>query len=489
MTIEVIAQNSSERRFATIALMTATAMQAADATLANVALPQLERDLGGGIELGAWVMTGYLCAAAVMVPLTGWLRRRLGPRRLYTFAVGLFVVGALLCSLAWSGRSLIAFRIVQGAGGGVLPALAQAVLLDIYPRERHPRILAIWGAAAMVGPILGPAIGGIITDLASWRWAFAINLPLGAAVLWGARQLLPESEDKAGAPLDVVGIVLLIFGVGALQLCLDRAVGRAWLQSPELIGEASIALIALGVTAARARRSGPTILRFDVFKDVNFATAAFLNFSTSALLFTAIVFLPILVQAPLGYPPTLAGFTIVPRAVFMLLIVLAVGPLVRRIDHRVALGTGSVLIVIGLMLLSEIRPANSLSVIVFGSTVQAMGAGIVLIALNNFAYATLPTEKRTDAAGLFSLLRQLGCASGVVLMTAILQVRIIARMAGVSAGLDASAAPDHLSLLDSATLRAYADCFRIMAIAALVVIPGTFFFRLDGVARPIKPAV
>jgi len=461
MTIEVIAQNSSERRFATIALMTATAMQAADATLANVALPQLERDLGGGIELGAWVMTGYLCAAAVMVPLTGWLRRRLGPRRLYTFAVGLFVVGALLCSLAWSGRSLIAFRIVQGAGGGVLPALAQAVLLDIYPRERHPRILAIWGAAAMVGPILGPAIGGIITDLASWRWAFAINLPLGAAVLWGARQFLPESEDKAGAPLDVVGIVLLIFGVGALQLCLDRAVGRAWLQSPELIGEASIALIALGVTAARARRSGPTILRFDVFKDVNFATAAFLNFSTSALLFTAIVFLPILVQAPLGYPPTLAGFTIVPRAVFMLLIVLAVGPLVRRIDHRVVLGTGSVLIVIGLMLLSEIRPANSLSVIVFG----------------------------TDAAGLFSLLRQLGCASGVVLMTAILQVRIIARMAGVSAGLDASAAPDHLSLLDSATLRAYADCFRIMAIAALVVIPGTFFFRLDGVARPVKPAV
>src|SRR5207302_778314 len=283
-------------------------------------------------------------------------------------------------------------------------------------------------------------------------WAFAIKLPLGAAVLWGARQLLPESEDKAGAPLDVVGIVLLIFGVGALQLCLDRAVGRSWLQSPELIGEASIALIALGVTAARARRSGPTILRFDVFKDVNFATAAFLNFSTSALLFTAIVFLPILVQAPLGYTPTLAGFTIVPRAVFMLLIVLAVGPLVRRIDHRVVLGTGSVLIVVGLMLLSEIRPANSLPVIVFGSTVQAMGAGIVL-------------------------------------MTAILQVRIIARMAGVPAGLDASAAPDHLSLLDSATLRAYADCFRIMALAALVVIPATFFFRLDGVARPVKPAV
>src|SRR6201996_1348149 len=175
----------AERRWVTVGLMLATALQAADATIVNVALPHVTHDLGGGLELGAWVMTSYLCAAAIVAPMTGWLRRRFGPRRLYIGAMGLFVSASLLCALAPSAGAIILFRIVQGAGGGVIPALSQAVLHDLYPRERHGRILAIWGAVAMLGPILGPALGGVITDLASWRWAFAINLPLGVIAIWG----------------------------------------------------------------------------------------------------------------------------------------------------------------------------------------------------------------------------------------------------------------------------------------------------------------
>src|SRR5262249_50816962 len=159
-----------DRILATAAVMIATAMQAADATIANVALPQLERDLGGGVALGAWVMTSYLCANALVAPLTGWLRRRFGPRRLFVGGTALFIAASLLCATAPSPAAIILCRIAQGAGGGVIHPLSQAILLDLYPREEHGRMLGIWGAMIMAGPILGPALGGIITDLASWRW-------------------------------------------------------------------------------------------------------------------------------------------------------------------------------------------------------------------------------------------------------------------------------------------------------------------------------
>jgi DHA2 family multidrug resistance protein len=158
--------------------MIATAIQVADALIANVALPQMQNDLGGGIELGPWIITSYLCATAVMAPLAGWLRRRYGAARLFPAGVGAFIVASLLCALAPSAPIMIAFRILQGAGAGIIAPLAQAILLDIHPPERHGRVMALWGAALMVGPVLGPLLGGIITDLASWRWVFAINLPL-----------------------------------------------------------------------------------------------------------------------------------------------------------------------------------------------------------------------------------------------------------------------------------------------------------------------
>jgi MFS transporter, DHA2 family, multidrug resistance protein len=167
----------------TAGLMIATALQVGDALIVNVALPQLQHDLGGGIELGAWVMTSYLCATAVMAPLTGWLRRRFSAARLFPAAVGVFMAASLLCAFAPSGAAMILFRVMQGAGAGLISPLAQAILLDIHPPERHGRIMALWGAALMVGPIIGPLLGGVITDFLSWRGVFAINLPLGLLVI------------------------------------------------------------------------------------------------------------------------------------------------------------------------------------------------------------------------------------------------------------------------------------------------------------------
>jgi DHA2 family multidrug resistance protein len=482
------APSPSGRRLATCGLMIATAMQAADALIANVALPQLQSDLGGGIELGAWVMTSYLCATAVFAPLTGWLRRRYGPRQLFHGAIGVFIAASLLCAAAPSGAAIILFRILQGAGGGIILPLAQAILLDLYPKERHGRMLAIWGAALMVGPILGPPIGGIITDLASWRWVFAINLPIGLLAIWATSRLRPQAEPSEAVAIDGVGIVLLMIAVGALQLTLERGVGRSWLHSPELIGEASITILAVTAMAVRARHSGFGVFRLDVFKDINFAVAAFYNFMTSGLLFVAVVFLPALGEGPLGYSATLAGSTIVPRAVLMMLMMLITGRLIGKINYRILLAGGWILMASGLALLSAIPAENALFVLVAGSTVQAVGAGLLFTPLSTLAFSTLPPGRRTDAAGVYSLLRQLGFASGTALMTAVLGAKMGTYLADLTAQFAAAGGPIPAQRIDAANLRAYAECFRLMAVAALIVAPGILFFRLEAAASAVKKA-
>ena len=471
----------AERRWATAALMLATAMQAADATIINVALPQLERDLGGGLWLGAWVMTSYLCAAAIVAPMTGWLRRRFGPAPLYVTATALFVGASLLCALAPSAAAIIVFRTLQGAGGGVLPALSQAFLHDLHPRERHGQILGIWGAVAMIGPILGPALGGVITDFASWRWVFALNLPLGIVALWRMRELLPTVEEHADVPFDLVGLLLLIAGVGALQLCLARGVGRNWLQSPEVLAEAAVALVALAATVLRSRHSRRTILRLDVFRDINFAAATFFNFWTSAVVFVALVFfLPTLVQGPLGYSATIGGLTIVPRGVIMMLTVLAAGQVIGKVDYRIMLAVGSMLVVAGLALLAA--TANSIPWIILGSVIQAIGAGAILMPLSTYAFSTLPIERRTDAAGLYSLLRQIGCASGVALMSAVLHELAAANLVRLTAG----GGPATAQLVEAATFQAYCQSFLLMAVASLILLPGVLLFRVERLGAGAK---
>ncbi|HEX3537771.1 MAG TPA: MDR family MFS transporter [Stellaceae bacterium] len=456
-----------DRALATAGLMIATALQAADATIVNIALPQLDHDFGVGIEFGAWVLTSYLCATAVVAPLTGWLRRRCGASGLFAGGVGGFVAASLLCAVAPSAALIILFRILQGAAGGVIQPLSQAMLLDLYPTERHGRMLAVWGAGIMAGPILGPLIGGIITDLASWRWIFAVNLPLGVLAVWLARRHRTETETDRQAPLDLIGVVLLMIGVGALQLCLERGVGRSWLGSPELLSEAAMAVAAAALLGWRASAGGFSVFRPDVFRDINFAVAAFFNFMLSALLFVAVVFLPLMAEGPLGYPATVAGSLIVPRAVLMTGIILGVGRLIGNIEYRILLATGWILMAAGLAILSTVQGEQSVASIIVGSTIQSIGAGMLYTPHSTLAFVTLPNDRRTDAAGLFSLLRQLGYASGVALMTAVLRLRLAAH-------LPATATQEAAVL---AELSAYRDCFRVMAAACLAVLPGIFLFR------------
>lgn len=460
-----------DRYVATAGLMIATAMQAADALIVNVALPRLEADLGGGPALGAWVLMAYLCATAVVAPLTGWLRRRYGARQLFPLAIWAFVAASLLCSAAPTAATIIVARILQGAGGGVIHPLSQAILLDIHPKERHGRMLAIWGSALMVGPILAPLIGGVITDLSSWRYVFVINLPLGLLSIWCLGRVRSVAETSGDLRIDGFGIVLLMAGVGALQLCLQSGAGQAWFHSPEIVGEAAIAATAFTLLALRARRSGFAVFRAEVFKDRNFATATFYNFMLSALLFASVMFLPLLAEGPFGFAATLAGALVVPRAVLMTVMILCVGQIIGRVDMRILLASGWLLMAAGLAILSTLRTGNGPLWIIIGSAIQAVGAGMLYTPISTLAFSTLAPELRTDATGLFSLLRQLGYASGVALMTALLQERVQFNLAR-------HGALPHT--VGAATLAAYRDCFRMMAGTALLVVPGILLFRIVG---------
>ncbi len=467
--------------------MIATAMQAFDATIANVALPQLEHSLGGGIDLGAWVMTSYLCASAVMAILTGGLRRRWGARLVFSAATGLFVAASVLCALATTPNALILFRLVQGAAAGMIQPLSQAIILDIYPKQQHGRMLALWGATIMAGPMLGPLLGGVITDLASWRWIFAVNAPIGAIALLGAGSVPSRTAADRGGRIDGLGIALLVIAVGSLQLALQRSIGRIWPPASETIVEAAAAILAFAAIAVQSRRSRFLLFRFDVFRDRNFALAAAYNFMIGALLFTTIVFVPALSEGPLGWNAMQAGLAIAPRGVGTMATMLAVRYLIDRIDHRVLLTTGLVVTAGGLELMSRVSPQGAELWLAATSAAQGIGVGLLFTPLSTLAFSTVRPELRTDAAGVYNLSRQLGCAAGVAAMTALLQGRI---QAGVLAlyhhGGLAGLSP--MGALEAATFAAYTGCFRTLAIGAMATTPGLFLFRVMRREAPIGTA-
>jgi MFS transporter, DHA2 family, multidrug resistance protein len=475
MTVDATIIAITSRRQAAVALMIATAMQAFDSTIANVALPQLEQNLGGGIELGTWVMTTYLCASAVMATLTGWFRRRYGARQSFAGAIGLFVFASTLCSVAPNSAALLVSRLVQGAAAGIIQPLAQAILLDIYPKRDHGRMLAIWGSVIMAGPILGPTVGGLITDLASWRWIFIINLPLGMIAMLGLRGVSPSLEASSRATIDGIGISLLIVGIGALQLCLQRSVGYPSLTAPELVSEAAISLLALATMIIRTRKLRSTLLRIEIFGDQNFMMATFYIFIVCAFLFASIVFLPALSEGPLRYNATIAGLMISPRGIGTMATMLLVGRAIDRIDHRVLLAVGLGITAGALALISQVPPARSAIWLAGASAIQGIGVGLLFTPLSTLAFSSLAAELRTDAAGIYSLLRQLGCATGVAAMTSLLQARIDTNLGGL-ANQRTGGASSHL--LDQATFGAYTGCFRVMAIITAFTIPGILLFRV-----------
>jgi EmrB/QacA subfamily drug resistance transporter len=334
------------RGLITISIMLATVMQALDTTIANVALPHMQGSFSASQDQIAWVLTSYIVAAAIMTPPTGVLAARLGRKRLFLWAVGGFTLSSMLCGAATSLDELIVFRLLQGVFGAGLVPLSQAVLLDTYPRERHGSAMAMWGVGVMVGPILGPTLGGWLTEYYNWRWVFYINVPFGALALLGILTFVPETARDRSRPFDFFGFALLSLAIGALQLMLDRGELKDWFGSAEILSYAAIAGVGLYMFVLHMFTAERPFLDPALFRDRNLVTGLFFIFLVSIVLLATLALLPPFLQDLMGYPVLTTGLVLAPRGIGTMIAMMLVGRLIGRVDARA-------FIVLGLLLTAQ----------------------------------------------------------------------------------------------------------------------------------------
>ncbi|SFM20987.1 MDR family MFS transporter [Variovorax sp. OV329] len=408
------------RGMITVSIMLATIMQALDTTIANVALPHMQGSLQASQDQITWVLTSYIVASAIALPLTGWLCGQFGRRKVFLISVVGFTIASALCGLATSLVGIVAARLLQGVFGAALVPLSQAVLLDINPREKVGQAMAIWGAGIMVGPILGPLLGGWLTENFDWRWVFFINLPVGVFAWWGIARYLPESRPQ-GERLDVFGFVTLSIAIGMLQLFLDRGEQLDWFDSWEIKLEAAAALVAFAffvVHTATAR--GTSFFNRELLKDRNFVTGLLFAFIVGMILFATMALLPSFLQGLMGYPVIYTGEVTAPRGIGTMLAMLVVGRLVQRVDVRAIMAVGFGLTAFSLWQMTQLTLQMDSTLIVTSGFIQGLGIGFTFVPLSAATFATLPPHLRHDGTPVFSLLRNIGSSVGISIVQALL---------------------------------------------------------------------
>jgi len=408
------------RGMITVSIMLATIMQALDTTIANVALPHMQGSLQASQDQISWVLTSYIVAAAIATPLTGWLCARMGRRKVFLIAVAGFTVASALCGMAGTLWEIVAARLLQGLFGAALVPLSQAVLLDINPKEKFGQAMAIWGAGIMVGPILGPMLGGWLTENADWRWVFYINLPVGLMAFYGIASYLPESRPAA-VRLDMFGFATLSLAIGLLQMFLDRGEQLDWFSSVEICIEAAGAFIAFAFFVAHTWTvHGPSFFHRGLLSDRNFVTGLLFAFIVGMILYATMALLPTLLQGLLGYPVLYAGILMAPRGLGTMVAMIVVGRLVQRVEPRKIMAVGFSLSVFALYQMTLMTLDMDSSLIVVSGFIQGLGIGFTFVPLSAAAFATLAPRLRNEGTPIFSLLRNIGSSVGISIVQALL---------------------------------------------------------------------
>ncbi len=407
------------RGLITAFIMLATIMQVLDMTIANVALPKMTNDLGASRDTITWVLTSYIVASAIATPLTGWMADRIGRRELYLVCIAGFTLSSMACGAAWNLNVMVLFRIFQGLFGAALVPLAQSLLLDINPKENHGSAMALYGAGIMVGPIIGPTLGGWLTESLNWRWVFYINMPLGILTFLGCAAFLPRVATRRRG-FDLFGFAMLSIGVGALQLMLDRGAEVDWFNSAETWIELGLAITGFWVFTIHLLTGRDTFIDVNIFRDRNFVAGLIFIFVIGIVLLASLALLPPMLSNLYGYSTLQTGLVMAPRGAGTMVMMILVGRLVRVVDSRWLVVAGLLLTAWSLHMMTGFSPQMDDSLVIWSGVLQGLGLGLVFVPMSTVAFATLAPEYRTDATGLFSLVRNIGSAIGISLVTVML---------------------------------------------------------------------
>lgn len=483
------------RRFITASVMAATVMNSLDSTIANVALPHMQGSLAASADQITWVLTSYIVAAAIMTPLAGWLAGRVGRKRLILWSIVGFTIASGLCGLATSLGELVGFRLLQGIFGAALVPMSQAILLDINPPENHGPAMSIWGMGAILGPIIGPALGGYLTQNYDWRWVFYINLPVGVVAFLGLSLFLSEARSLEKPRLDLMGFAMLSLAIASFQMMLDRGQLLDWFSSWEVCGEAAAAATFFYLFIVHTLTADRPFIDLALFKDRNFVSSAFVGFFLGVLLFSVLALLPPMLEGLMGYPVVLTGLVTAPRGLGTMVSMIVVGQLITRVDARILIGTGLAVVGYATYRMSGFSLGMDESLVVSTGFVQGIGTGLIFVPLSTIAFATLNPKLRNEGAAMFTLIRNIGSAIGI----SVLQAMTIRNADSVHSRLMEGIRPDNpavqrampgfdfssagaLARLNAevtrqASMVSYIDAFHFLFIMTLIVAPLILLMR------------
>jgi DHA2 family multidrug resistance protein len=479
-----------------------------DTSVVNVSLDHIRGSLSAGIDEATWSITAYLAANAVIIPMTGWLSRLIGRKRYLLFSIVMFTVSSFLCGMSWSIQSLIVFRVIQGLTGGAMPPLSQAILLESFPPQQYGIAMAIFGVGVTFGPIIGPVLGGWITDNLTWHWVFFINIPIGVvSVIMAIFFIVDPPYMKAmRMKIDYLGFTLLGVGVGCLQLLLDRGERNDWFASNLMLAIAIISVFSLALFIVVERYAERPIIDLNVFRNYSYSLGNISMFFFMASLFGTIVLLPIFLQTLMGYTSTLAGVVLAPGGVATLLAMPVVGRLLHKYNPKFFIMTGIFITAYSTLLMARFTMGVDFPTVLWPRFMMGLGMGMLFIPLTTLTISGIKKENMGNATAIYNLVRNIGGSIGIAIVTTMVnrrsqfhQMRLVDNLTPYDpvyflraqqganllqqSGLDPSSANHgalgiiYQNMLRQASMLAFDDVFFMLAMMVLVLIPLVLFMK------------
>jgi MFS transporter, DHA2 family, multidrug resistance protein len=500
---QTAAIDGPRRAFITVSVMLASLMQSLDNTIANVALPRIQGSVSATQDQMTWVLTSYIVAAAIMTPLSGWLAGQIGRKRVFLYSVAGFTVASMLCGLAQSLPQIVLARLLQGLCGAALVPLSQSVLLDINPPERHARAMGVWVMGVSLGPVIGPALGGWLTENYNWRWVFYINVPFGILAFLGILSFLSEAAIRKSR-FDFFGFTALSVGIAAFQITLDRGQLKDWFSSTEIWIEATTAAVAFYLFVIHMlTTTGQRFVSPSLFKDRNFLTGNVFIFVIGMVMFATLALLPPFLQDLLNYPVVTTGLVTAPRGFGILGAMFIVGRIMGKVDIRLIIGIGFALTALASWQMTGFDLQMDSARVVWSGLSQGLGLGLVYVPLAAATFATLTPALRNEGTAIFSLTRNVGSSIGISVVntlltrnTQIMHATLGEHVTRYSPVLRAQL-PDgppslrtlaglNVTVTEQASMIAYNNDFKLMMVLSLAAIPLVFLLRKgSGSAEPV----